>query len=149
MCCQPRTSNAGAPDEEQMMIIPSDKLAYIIAKAREFDAEVAPVDERSGSNPSDDAELDVLEATRDNPTYEELVAAIDELNEDEQTELVALVWLGRGDYTGEDWEEALKEARRERTTPTSAYLTGTPLLADYLEEGLTELGMSATDLGSA
>jgi hypothetical protein len=34
-----------------MLTIPLEKLAYIITKAREFDVEVPPVDEDSGSNP--------------------------------------------------------------------------------------------------
>jgi hypothetical protein len=55
--------------ENLMLMIPLEKLAYIVAKAREFDVEVPPVDEESGSNPSDDAEWDVLEAGADNPSY--------------------------------------------------------------------------------
>src|SRR5271169_2934536 len=82
-----------------MLTIPLEKLAYIITKAREFDVEVPPVDENSGSNPSDDAEWDVLQASADNPTYQELVGAIDSLSDSERIELLALAWLGRGDYT--------------------------------------------------
>jgi hypothetical protein len=52
-----------------MLTIPLEKLAYIIAEAREFDVEVPPVDEDSGSNASDDAEWDVLEASDENPAY--------------------------------------------------------------------------------
>jgi hypothetical protein len=43
-----------------MLTIPIETLAYIVTKAREFDAEVPPVNEDSGSNPSDDADRDVL-----------------------------------------------------------------------------------------
>jgi hypothetical protein len=59
-----------------MLTIPIETLAYIVTKAREFDAEVPPVDEDSGSNPSDDADRDVLEASADNPTRQELADAI-------------------------------------------------------------------------
>src|SRR6516225_4196172 len=78
-----------------MLTIPLEKLAYVITKAREFDVEVPPVDEDSGSNPSDDAEWDVLEAGADNPTYQELVDAINSLSDPERIELLALTWLGR------------------------------------------------------
>jgi hypothetical protein len=128
-----------------MLIIPLEKLAYIITKAREFDAEVPPVDEDSGSNPSDDAERDVLEFGTDNPTYQELVDAIDSLSDSERIELLALAWLGRGDYTKEEWSEVLEEARRVHDEKETQYLVGTPLLADYLEEGLSELGYSLED----
>ena len=128
-----------------MLAIPLEKLAYIITKAREFDVEVPPVDEDSGSNPSDDAEWDVLESGADNPTYEELVDAINLLSDPERIELLALTWLGRGDYSKEDWREALKEARRIHDEKETDYLVGTPLLADYLEERLSQLGYSIDD----
>ena len=64
-----------------MLTMPLEKLAYIVAKAREFDAEVPPVDEESGSNPADDAERDVLEFGANNPTYQELTDAIDSLGD--------------------------------------------------------------------
>ena len=54
-----------------MLALSLEKLAYIIIKAREFDAEVPAVDPDSGSNPADDAGRGVLEATGDNPTRDE------------------------------------------------------------------------------
>jgi len=125
-----------------MLTIPLEKLAYIVAKAREFDAEVPPVDEDSGSNPSDDAERDVLEFGANNPTYQELTDAIDSLSDRERVELLALTWLGRGDYTKEEWREVLEEAHRVHDERETQYLVGTPLLADYLEEALSQLGYS-------
>ena len=128
-----------------MLKIPLEKLAYIIIKAREYDVEVPPVDEESGSNPSDDADRDVLQETPENPTYQELADAISGLSELERIELLALTWLGRGDYTKEEWRDALLEARRVHNEKETDYLIGTPLLADYLEEGLSQLGYSIED----
>jgi hypothetical protein len=128
-----------------MLTIPIEKLAYIITKAREYDAEVPPVDEDSGSNPCDDAACDVLEATSDNPTYQELVGAIDALDDPERIEVLALMWLGRGDYDKAEWREALQDARQIHDEKETTYLVGTPLLGDYLEEGLAQLGYSIAD----
>ena len=128
-----------------MLTIPLENLAFIIIKAREFDAEVPPVDEDSGSNPSDDAEWDVLQASTDNPTYQELVDAINGLGNPARIELLALTWLGRGDYAKEEWRDAVEEARRIHDEKETQYLIGTPLLADYLEEGLSQLGYSLED----
>jgi len=125
-----------------MLTIPLEKLAYIVTKAREFDAEVPPVDEDSGSNPSDDAERDVLEFGANNPTHQELTDAIDSLSDRERVELLALTWLGRGDYTKEEWRDVLEEAHRVHDERETQYLVGTPLLADYLEEALSQLGYS-------
>jgi Protein of unknown function (DUF3775) len=127
-----------------MLTIPLEKLGYIIEKAREFDAEV-PSDVEEGSNPADDDERQILLDTPDNPSAQELRAAIDGLNIDEREELLALLWLGRGDYDAENWSEALQQARQTQTATETAYLLGTPLLADYLEEAVSALGLSLED----
>jgi len=72
----------------------------------------------------------------------ELRDAIEGLNIDEREELLALMWLGRGDYDAASWPEALRQARETRTSTEAGYLLGTPLLADYLEEGVSALGLS-------
>jgi len=128
------------------LILPLETLQFIIAKAREYDAEVLPVDEESGSNPSDDGDVSILESTADNPTREELIAAIEGLNEDELIEILALMWLGRGDYSKEEWRSGLRLAQQRRDRREAEYLAGTPLLADYLEEGLAQLGYSLDEM---
>jgi hypothetical protein len=128
------------------LLLPIERVRFIIAKARAYDAEVLPVDEGSGSNPSDDKDVAILESTVDNPTREELVGAIEALNEDESLELLALMWLGRGDFSAQDWLSALRQAHLRRDRREAEYLAGTPLLADYLEEGLSQLGYSLDDI---
>ena len=128
-----------------MLKTPLEQLAYIIEKAREFDAETAPVDSDSGSNPSDDKDVAILEGTRDNPTKQELTAALDALDDDQRVELLALTWLGRGDFARGEWREALVRAREIHNEAETDYLIGTPLLADYLEEALDALGYSLED----
>lgn len=116
---------------------------YIIVKAREFDEQVAPSDPDSGSNPSDDREVDVLEEDPDDTVEQELDAALGGLNIDEQLDLMALTWLGRGDFAS--FAEARKEAAEMRDKHIATYLKGTPKLGDYLEEGLAQLGHSLED----
>jgi len=126
-----------------MVTIPLEKLAFIVAKAREFDAEVEPDGgDESASNPADDGERAILQDTADNPTLQELRDAIDALNVDERDELLALVWIGRGDYTAEEWDDAVSEARAMANRRDADYLIGTPLLADYIEEALAAFGLS-------
>jgi hypothetical protein len=134
--------------ERKVLTIPLKKLGFIIAKAREFDAEI-PIDPdaASGSNPADDDERQILLDTPDNSTGDELRDAIDGLNIDEREELLALTWLGRGDYDAKGWPEALRQAREGATATETEYLLGTPLLADYLEEGTSALGASLDDPG--
>ena len=125
-----------------MLTLPLDDLAFIIEKAREFDAETAPVDEDSGSNPSDDNDVAILEATGDNPTEAELTAALNGLDDDQRIEILALMWLGRGDFDRDEWRDALTQAREIHNESETAYLVSTPLLSDYLEAGLDLLGYS-------
>ncbi|MBN9073676.1 MAG: DUF3775 domain-containing protein [Rhizobiales bacterium] len=73
-------------------------------------------------------------------TAEELRELISDLNVDEAAELIALAWIGRGDYDGSEWAEALAEARQRGNRKTAAYLMGMPMLGDYLEEGLEAIG---------
>jgi hypothetical protein len=121
--------------------VPLDTLAFIIEKAREFDAQVDMDDPESGSNPSDDREIGILEDSPDNPVDEELTAALEGLNDDQLTELLALLWVGRGDYDRASWKEAVRQAREAKNKRIVRYLIGTPMLGDLVEEGLAELGV--------
>jgi hypothetical protein len=125
-----------------MLTIPLQKLAFLIEKAREFDAEVPADAGDSDSNAADDGESGILLDTPDNSTEEELRDAIDGLNTDEQEELLALIWIGRGDFEVSEWREAMVQARETRTASEADYLIGTPLLADFLEEAASALGLS-------
>jgi hypothetical protein len=126
-----------------VLTIPAETAFFIIVKAREFDSEVALSDPDSGSNPTDDGVVDILEETSDSPTERELRAALASLNIDERLDLLALTWLGRGDFS--DFAEARKDAEALSEVHAVRYLLGTPQLGDYLEEGLSQLGVSLED----
>ena len=127
------------------LTISSESVCFIIIKAREFDAQDVVTDPDSGSNAADDKMTSVLEAHSDDLTQKELVAFINALSDEEQTDLVALLWLGRGDGTLEEWYELRDEAQRQHNNRTAAYLLGEPLLSDHLEEGLSQFGFSCED----
>ncbi len=127
--------------------ISTDKVCYIISKARMFDVKEEVTNPRSGSNATDEDMRDILEDFADDPTYQEVVEFIRALDEDEQIELVALAWVGRGTFDAEDWDEAVETAAGEHNARTAEYLLGLPLLADYLEEGLDAFGESCTEFG--
>jgi len=132
------------PEETLDQLTISLKQAFfIIVKAREFDEQVESTDPDSGSNPADDREVDVLEEGADNPVQQELEEALDALNVDEQLDLIALTWLGRGEYSS--FAEAREEASDMRDKHIPEYLIGTPKLGDFLEEGLAQLGYSLED----
>lgn len=119
-----------------MLGINPEKVRQVIQEARTFDVKVADSDPDSGSNPSDDMGADILEDRPGDASYQELAEYIRSLDEEEQVNLVALAWLGRGTYGLEEWDEALAEARRAHNRRTAEYLISLPKLGDYLEEGL-------------
>ena len=82
----------------------------------------------------------LAEEEEGNLTEQELRALIGDLNVDEATELVALAWVGRGDFTGREWAEAVAEARQNSNKSAANYLLGMPMLGDWLEEGLEAIG---------
>jgi hypothetical protein len=127
------------------LVLDPDVAFYILLRAREFDAKAEEVDEDEGSNPSDDREIDVLEFHTDDAVEEELTAAIDALNEDEKLDLIALAWIGRGDFELAEWAEAREAAREVDASQTAQYLLGMPTLSDYLQEALARLGLSLED----
>ncbi len=125
--------------------ISEEKLCFIIAKAREFDVKDVVTDPDDASNATDDAMVSVLEDHKDDPVVQELVAVIFAMSEDEQIDLVTLTWLGRGDGTIEDWSELRAEAARAHNRRTASYLLGIPLLSDYLEEAISQFGISCDE----
>ncbi|MBB4187012.1 hypothetical protein GGE07_003676 [Sinorhizobium terangae] len=125
--------------------ISPEKVCYLIVKAREFDVKDAVTEPDPASNASDDNMASVLEDQPDDPVEAELASAIWALNEDEQIDLVALTWLGRGDGRLEDWNDIRAQAAESHNTRTAAYLLGIPLLADYLEEAMAQFGESCQD----
>lgn len=133
------------PDDEVMLAISPEKVCFVIVKAREFDAKDEITEPDPGSNPSDDKDISVLEAHGDDPVVEELTSLVNFLSEDEQIDLVALMWLGRDDYSASDWSTVRDEAARAHNNRTAEYLIGTPLVGDFLEEGLSKLGYSCEE----
>jgi len=103
-----------------------ENVRFIIDKAHEFQMLDPEAAQDAGEDPD--------------PAYAGLKAAIDDLEPDQQASLVGLMLLGRRDYAAEDWRRALKHARDGWNTRTADYSIQTPLLADYLTEGLEQLG---------
>lgn len=82
----------------------------------------------------------LAEEKSENLTEEELRELINDLNVDETAELIALAWVGRGDYDASEWNDAVVAARERTNRRTAKYLLGMPQLADWLEEGLEAIG---------
>lgn len=125
-----------------MLDVNPETVSSLIDKARIFHGKEGVIipDDNTGS--SGNLAADMLTEHQDDNTVQEFKAAVDDLEPDQQVELVALMWVGRGDFDPNDWDAAVRQAREEWTPHTAEYLLSTPLVSDYWEEGLAALGYS-------
>ena len=137
-------------DEAEVELgIAVEKVCDLIAHVRAYDAKVAEIDpdeppEATGDELGDEIEGGI-QTFRGDPGRDELMDFINALNEEEQVTLVALTWIGRGDFVASEMEDALQAARDARSDHTDTYLLGIPLLGDYLDEALAALGYDCDD----
>ena len=134
-------------DEPVELNIGLDKIQDIVLKAREFDLE----EFSDEADPGAESDLSENREERldagDDPTEAELRVLLDDLNDDEVIDLIALVWIGRGDFGIEELGEARELARERHQGSSSRYLMGIPTLAEYLAEGLAAAGYDLEGLG--
>ncbi|MBN9603906.1 MAG: DUF3775 domain-containing protein [Afipia felis] len=125
------------------LTISAPQVEFLIVKAREFEVKEGATDPDEGSNGTDDRMIDVLTDHGDDPVVSEIAGFVTALSDDEQVDLVALLRLGRGDAVSGEWSDLRAEvARNYDRRSTICYLLGQPMLADFLAEGLEELGLS-------
>ena len=125
--------------------ISAEKVGFLIEKMREYDVKEGDSDPDSGSNSTDDKMIDVLEDNGEDPVAREITGFINAMTEDEQIDLVALMRLGRGDGTMEEWDDLRRDAAEVRDRRTATSLLGEPLVSDYLAEGLEQFGLTWND----
>jgi hypothetical protein len=125
------------------LAISPEKVVFVVKKMRQYEIESA--------EPALLADLTDDDAVRGgggrgtDTDRSELVSFIRGLNVDEQVDLVALMWLGRGDGGLESWDDLRAQAVQAHNNRTASYLMETPMLGDYLEEALSEFGLSLED----
>ncbi len=132
------------------LVLSADTVRMILQKARAV-SESLPDSYEDGHEGDMSFDMDKLdnahvhdglaEEENDDLSATELKEIIEDLNVDEATQLVAIAWIGRGDYDSGDLDQAFVEARERATSPVATYLLGLPLLPDYLEAGLEAMGL--------
>jgi hypothetical protein len=123
-----------------MLRVNPDTVCFLISRARLFHAKEGLVLPDVPNSPADDWGREALEEQIDDSSFREFRDTIQDLEPDQQQDVVALLWLGRGDFAAAEWQDARKEARSSWNEYTAEYLIAHPLLADFLLEGLDMLG---------
>jgi hypothetical protein len=122
--------------------INSEYMRRILEKLRAVMGREGEVMPEIGGNASDDERPATLQETPGDLLLQELSEEIEAMDDDHKHEMVALMWLGRGDFSADEWPEAVSLAAERHDGPTSRYLLSHPRVADQIANGLEELGHS-------
>lgn len=123
-----------------------ESLCRILQRAREYEAQVPADEADDGSNPTDDGVMAVLDDETNDSVEEELRAAVEDLSEDEQRELVALILVGRGTYEVSEWQEAIEMADEE-APDVASWMMDQPMIAALIDAGMAAVELSCDDVG--
>jgi hypothetical protein len=116
-----------------------DTIQFLIEKAHEFHTREDVEFDEEPDIANDDWSSQVTASYVADPYYQELITTINDLEPDQQVRLVALMWVGRGDFSSDEWKAAVNQAEESWNENTAEYLVGASMLSDYLSEGLEQL----------
>ncbi len=128
-----------------MLHVRVETICFLIVKAHEFQSQDQVVLPEVPEIPAEDWALEALAEHSEDPCLTEVQEVLGEMNARQRAEVVALMWLGRGDYDVEDWETAVEDALEAHSERAAVYLLAHPMVADDLEEGLIQLGYSCEE----
>jgi hypothetical protein len=120
--------------------ISTEKVCAFIEAAREVAGKV-PSTAGDRTTTGDNSKLVTIEDyAGDDDRRREMIEFVAGLNVEEQTDLLALIWLGRGDYDIAEWDDALTEAEARIAARDPDYMIGDAALPQYLGDGLEAFG---------
>lgn len=128
-----------------MFNLSNEIVCQIITKAKEIGVArdlYLPGDPES---PELEGAIDVLAEDKNDLTRAELRDTINQLEPDQQEELIALMFIGGGDFEKEEWLSALSEARKIPVKKRADFLLSKPMLADFLQDGLAAFGFACEE----
>jgi 3-phenylpropionate/cinnamic acid dioxygenase small subunit len=128
-----------------MVEINSGIICNIILKAREINIADDLTMNSDHIDISDTEWKQILAEYQDDDSYIELKSLINDLEPDQQQQIIALMYLGRGDFKENEWRLAMEQALTIPIPSRADYLISKTMLADYLEEGLAMLGYSCDE----
>jgi hypothetical protein len=124
--------------------ISTEKVCALIEAAREV-AGKAPPTTGDHTTTGDDSRLVTIEEPEgigedEDARRLEIVEFIAGLNVEEQVDLLALIFVGRGDFEADEWLDAVAEAEDRIAARDPDFMIGDAALPEYLGDGLEALG---------
>ena len=130
------------------LTVPLETVCRLIVRARELEAQVPAIENDGEEDPTDsDDPYAVLEDEANTAIEDEVLALLEDLADDEIADVLALAMVGRGTYDASEWDEAIEEALDEGSDDAVAQLLDMPMLAAYLDAGLTAFELSCEGIG--
>ena len=135
------------------LLTPLETLCRLILRAKELEAQVPATDPDEDPENVDDLDdegdqaLSALEDELNTGVEEEIQATLDDLADDQLSEVLALAWVGRGTYDASEWDDAFAEANDLDPDERLDELMDMPLLASHLDAGLAAFDYSCDGVG--
>ena len=123
-----------------MLNINTDTVCRLIQLAREFHAQEQVVIPETRGNPSGDWAAQTLASHIDDMSFQEFRSIVNDMEPEQQVQIVALMWIGRGDFETDEWDEVIEQAKDDWTPETAEYLIVHPMICEHLEDGLDMFG---------
>src|SRR5690606_14549731 len=117
----PRPSSA-ITEPAMLLEVNPDTVRFIVDRLRQFQVKEGV----TFPDPGDDWSQSILADYPDDPAVDEVRAVIEDLAPEQQSELGAIAWVGRGDFGPDEWESARQQARESWNERTADYIIGTP-----------------------
>jgi hypothetical protein len=125
-----------------------ETVCRLIVRARELEAQVPSIETDDEEDPTDsDDEFSVMDDEANEAIEEEIMAALDDLADDQVAEVLALALVGRGTYDASEWEDALEAANDPDADDPVDQLLEMPMLAAYLDAGLAAFDLNCDGIG--
>jgi len=127
------------------MQLAQETICGLILQLRQHSAKESRVAPEPATHPGDTQgegiiDTEVLQDGAGDDIGAVVSSEIGAMDEEQQRELLALFWIGRGEFTGEEFEIAKSEAADRVADDLDKTLLAEPLLADHLANGLAEIG---------
>lgn len=132
------------------LAIATDKVCTLVYLMRQRQGKVSPQDVPGpdgsvASNEAEDEFREIVEDLPDDNVEDEIRGIFEAMNVDERVDLLALMWIGRGDFDAGELTAARREAAAQANAREPDYMLGSPLVADYIENALNDLGHSCSE----
>lgn len=117
-----------------MLNIEPQKIRHILTKISSFK-------EKIDKYPKITTEKDTPYILSD-PKYKKMLSTINNLPSEQRATLVALVYLGQGDFKKNEWDQAFSIAENQLTNHIGEYLLSQEDVVNCVENGLNILGFT-------